>query len=349
MPAKTKHSNRVTLDDVAREAGVSAITVSRCIRAPEKVAAPSRLRIQAAIDRLGYVPHMAASALASRRTNVLGLIVPSVTNSVFSDVLLGVYDAIEATGLSVQIANSRYSPSEEETLIRTFLAQRPAGLIVSGVDQTPTGRALLEAADCPVVQIMDVTDNPIDMLVGFSHFDSAASVVRHFMEQGYRRPAILSARMDPRSQVRVSGFRREAERLGIFDPRRVVTTQGRSSVGTGCQLFADLMARAPDADCVFCNNDDLALGVLFEAARRNIRVPEALGVCGFNDLEISAYVNPPLTTVATPRYRTGQEAVRLVAAALGPGVEEAERHLRLEAKLVVRASSQPGWTGPTAT
>lgn len=337
--SRNKSRSSVTLDDVARAAGVSAITVSRCIRAPEKVAAASRHRIEAAIAELGYVPHSAASALASKRTNVLGLIVPSVTNAVFADVLTGVYDAVEDTRYSVQIGNCRYSPSKEEALIRTFLHQRPAGLIVSGVDQTAAARALLTHAACPVVQIMDTTDTPVDMAVGFSHFDSAARVARHFVERGYRRPGMLAARMDPRTQLRLAGFRREAERLGVFDPARVVTTPERSSVGMGCQLLADLLARAPDTDALFCNNDDLAQGVLLEAARRNIDIPGDLGVCGFNGLEAGAFTNPSLTTIATPRYEIGRRAVALVADALRSEGPRVHPNLRLDAPLVVRAST----------
>ena len=250
---------RVTLSDVASEAGVSAITVSRSIRSPGMVSAKVREKVQAAIDKLGYVPDQAASALASARTNVVGLLVPSLTNSVFSDVLRGVYDVIEGSGLSVQIGNYRYSPSKEENLVRTFLRQRPAGLIVAGIDQTEAARALLKTAPCPVVQIMDVTEAPIDLLIGFSHYDGAVEATRHLTQEGYRKPGFLGARMDPRSQARLAGFTDEAQARGVFDPQRIVTTTHPSSVGMGGQLLTDLLAQAPDTDAVFCNNDDLCL------------------------------------------------------------------------------------------
>ncbi|PRY20982.1 LacI family transcriptional regulator [Aliiruegeria haliotis] len=340
MGSKKRDSSRVTLSDVARLAKVSAITVSRCIRNPERVSEDTRVRILRAIDDLGYVPDMAASALASKRSNVVGLVIPSLTNSVFTDVLKGVYDAIEETRLTVQIGNSRYSPSKEENLIRTFLQQRPAGLIVAGVNHTEAGRKMLEASSCPVVQIMDVTDKPVDRLVGFSHFEGAKAAVRHLHDMGYRRPGILTARMDPRSRVRLAGFTEEAQQLGIFEPARVVSTPLHSSVGLGAQLFSDLLAQAPDTDSLFCNNDDLATGALFEAARRNIRVPEALGVCGYNDLDISAEVNPSLTTIATPRYEVGLQSVQMINAALDPEGEAAPPPVILGTKLVPRQSTR---------
>lgn len=340
--SKKRVSKRPTLADVAREAGVSAITVSRCIRNPDRVSDAARQRIRAAIDMLGYVPDLAASALASNRTNVIGLVIPSMTNSVFSDLLKGTYEALENSPLTVQIGNSRYSPSKEEELIRTFLSQRPAGLIVAGIDQTPPARRMLEAATCPVVQIMDVTEDPVDMLVGFSHFDGARAAVRHLFEQGYRRLGILAARMDPRSQIRLAGFSEEARHLGVYDANRVVSTASHSSVRLGAQLLSDLLAKAPDTDAIFCNNDDLAIGALFEAARRNISVPGDLGVCGYNDLDISAEVNPSLTSIVTPRFDVGVKAVEMVVEALESGTAPDKTRVIFETRLVARQSTDRG-------
>ena len=339
MGSKKREVRRPTLEDVAREAKVSAITVSRSIRNPDRVSEATRKRIDAAIDALGYVPDMAASALASNRTNVIGLVIPSMTNAVFTDVLKGVYDALESSSLTVQVGNSRYSPSKEEDLIRTFLRQRPAGLIVAGIDQTQTARRMLEAATCPVVQIIDVTDTPVDKLVGFSHFEGARAAVRHLVEQGYERPGILTARMDPRSRIRLAGFTEEAKALGVFAPQRVVTTTKHSSIRLGAQLFNDLLSSAPETDSIFCNNDDLAIGALFEASRCNIAVPEAFGICGFNDLDISAEVIPSLTSIKTPRYETGLRAVGMVEEALKAGASHEAAPVILETHLVPRQST----------
>ncbi len=338
MAGKSRKSRGVTLADVAREAGVSAVTVSRAIRLPEKVSEEARGRIRAAIDRLGYVPDPAASALASARTNVVGLLVPSLTNAVFADLLRGVYDAVEGTGLTVQIGNFRYAPGKEEDLIRTFLRQRPAGLIVTGLDQTDAARALLAQAPCPVVQTMDASETPVDRIIGFSQQEGGRLAARHLLERGYARPGFLGARMDPRSQERMRGFLDELGRAGRRDRTRVLTTPHPSSVGLGGQLLSDLLARAPDTDAVFCNNDDLAAGALFEALRRGIDVPGQLGICGFNDLEMSRHLVPALTSVATPRYEVGYGAVALVRAALADATHP-PRPIRLEVTLSGRAST----------
>ncbi|KAJ30214.1 LacI family DNA-binding transcriptional regulator [Sulfitobacter pontiacus] len=342
MEKNTKYK-RVTLNEVAAEAGVSAITVSRTIRAPNMVSAGVRKKVQAAIELLGYVPDQAASALASERTNVVGLLVPSLTNAVFSDVLRGVYDVIEGSGLSVQIGNFRYSPSKEENLLRTFLRQRPAGLIVAGIDQTDAARTLLKSAPCPVVQIMDVSDSPIDLMIGFSHYDGAVEGTRHLIDAGYKKTGFLGARMDPRSQARLAGFTAEAQARGLYDPTRVITTTHPSSVGMGGQLLSDLLAQAPDTDAVFCNNDDLAAGALFEAERRRINVPNDLGICGFNDLEMSRHLNPGITSVATPRYEVGAGAMTLLRDAIADRADIQTPHIRLGVELIKRGSTRRGY------
>ena len=312
-----RDSRRVTLADVAARAGVSAITISRALRTPDKVSARLRDKISRVIEELGYVPDPAARALASGRTDVIGVIIPSVTNAVFSDVLLGIYTAIEDTPFDVQLGNTRYSALKEESLIKVFLRQKPAALLVTGIDQSEESRALLEAAPCPVVQIMEVTDTPVDMVVGFSHYEAARAATAHLVAEGYRRPAFVGARMDPRTQRRFNGFRDVAREAGLYSESRVITTSKASTVTLGAQLFAELVSREPDVDAVFCNNDDLAMGVMFEARRRRIAIPDQLGICGFNDLEMMAAADPSITSVRTFRYEMGQRAIDMLVDAVG--------------------------------
>ena len=309
-------SGRPTLADVAERAGVSAITASRALRDPGKVSDRTRAEVERAVRALGYERDPAAAMLASGRSDAIGLVIPSVTNNVFADVLRGVYDGLEGTAHPVQIGNFRYSPLAEERLLATFRSQRPAGLIVAGTDQSPAGRAALEGMGCPVVQIMDVCDDPVDMLVGIDHGAGAAMAARHLAERGYRRPGVLAARMDPRTRKRTAGF--EGEARG-FEPARRVTTPEPSSVQLGARMLADLLTRAPDTDAVFCINDDLALGALFEARRVGLEVPSRLGIAGFNDLEFAAAAEPGLTSVRTPRYEMGMRAASLLLDRLGGG------------------------------
>jgi LacI family transcriptional regulator, gluconate utilization system Gnt-I transcriptional repressor len=334
-----KHGNgKITLDEIAVAAGVSAITVSRALRKPEVVSAAVRERIRIVVEDMGYVPDPAASALASSRSDVIGVLIPSVTNNVFADVLRGIYSVLEAERFRLQLANSRYSTLEEERLLRIFLSQRPAGLIVSGIDQSEASRKLLFRADCPVVQIMETGPDPVDMMVGFSHYEGARAAVSHLVERGYRRIAFLGARMDPRTQRRLKGYESVLRAHEMLDERLVLCTPRASTVQLGCELFADLCARAPDVDAVFCNNDDLAVGVLFEAQRRRIAVPQSLGICGFNDLEIVAVTNPALTSVRTYREDMGRRAIQMVLASIA-GEPVDEPVVDLGFKLIAREST----------
>ncbi|WP_261338345.1 LacI family DNA-binding transcriptional regulator [Rhizobium leguminosarum] len=300
------------MTDVAREANVSAITVSRALRQPDIVSPEVRVRVKDAVDRLGYVPDLAARALASARTDIIGVVIPSVTNNVFADVLRGAYSAAEASPFRLQLGNTRYSPIEEERLLRVFLSQKPAGLLVTGLDQAAASLGLLKTADCPIVQIMEYGDSPVDMLIGLSHREAARTATRHLIESGYRRVAFLGARMDPRTQRRLEGFRDAARVAGLLDERLIVTTPQASTVGLGGDLLGALLAQAPDADAVFCNNDDLALGALFECQRRRISVPHEFGICGFNDLEPAAAAFPSITSVRTFREAMGRQAVEML-------------------------------------
>lgn len=287
---------------------------------------------------LGYERDPVASILASGRSDTVGLVIPSVTNNVFADLLRGVFDALDGAN-PVQIGNFRYSPLAEEKLLATFRSQRPAGLIVAGTDQSPEGRAILEDMGCPIVQVMDVSDDPVDMLVGIDHHAAAGLAARHLAEMGYRRPGILTARMDPRTRKRAAGFETAAEG---FEPHRRVITPAPSSVQLGGRMLADLLSSAPDTDAVFCINDDLALGALFEAQRMGLSVPNQLGIIGFNDLEFAAAAEPGLSSVYTPRAEMGRRAAELVLASLRG--ETHETAIRLDCVLRPRGSTARGKT-----
>jgi LacI family gluconate utilization system Gnt-I transcriptional repressor len=338
MGRKSTKSGKIRLTEVAKLAGVSPITASRFFRNPEALSVAKRERVDSAVKELGYVPNLAARALASHRTEVIGVVIPSLTNNVFADVLRGIYDSLEGSRYSIQLANTRYSILQEEKLLRLFRAQKPAGLIVTGINQTADSRAILESMNCPVTQIMEIGEAPVDMMVGFSHYDASSAAISHILAQGRRRIGFLGARMDPRVQRRFEGYRDAMKAASLFDPNLIVTTSVPTTVTLGSTLFADLVARAPDIDAVFCVNDDLALGVLFECQRRRISVPRDLAIVGFNDLEFMASAVPSLTSVRTNRYEMGRHAVTMVIDAI-EGRRPEVPVLDLGFQLMVRESS----------
>lgn len=326
---RKKHGAGITLDDVARQAGVSGITVSRVVNQPDKVSPATRQSVQEAIDMLGYIPNQSASSLASARSRVLGVVIPSLSNVVYTDVLRGIYDVAGTSGYKVLLADSHYSALEEERMVRTLLSQSPEAMIITGGEQTRACERLLMKAKVPVVQIMDLLDEPLDMNVGMSHFEAGRAVAEHLLDVGYGQLGFIGARMDVRTQRRQAGFQSLLEERGRFWGNFAATTDRPSSVEVGCELFRELMERSGEVlDAVFCCNDDLALGALFEAQRLGVDIPGDIGLCGFNDFEVSAFTNPGLTSVSVPRYDMGLAAAEMVVGRLtGEPVRQSRRDL----------------------
>ena len=306
------NKSRTTLLDVAQKAGVSTVTVSRVLRHPQQVSEQLRRRVAAAVTSLNYVPNHLASALASTRTNIVGVIVPSLTNGVFDDYLSAIQDVFSPAGIETLVLNVRYSELEEEKAIQTLFGYHPEGFIVAGVDQTERSRRLLKQAAVPVVQTMDVTDDPIDLNIGLDHAAAGAAAVRYLYERGHRRIGHLTARGDSRARRRHAGYQQQMDAYGLSTAGLVGASERSSNVEMGGQLFADVLATAPDIDAVFACNDDLALGTLFECQRRGIRVPQDLAILGFNDLDFCTASVPPLASVSTERRKMGTWAAEAV-------------------------------------
>lgn len=341
MPKKQRRA-RSKLSDVAQRAGVSAVTVSRALRRPEMVSPQLRERIDGAIRDLAYIPNRAASILASSRSNVIGVIVSSLTNGVFVDYLRALHDMFQPKGFQVMVLNSRYSPLEEERAIVTLLGQHPEALILTDVDQTPYARELLEHAGIPIVQTMSLTDKPIDINIGISQYEAGALATQHLLELGHRRIGTISARLDSRARARLAGYVDAMKKAGLYDDRLIELSPIPSTVKQGGELFSALQARCPDLEGVFCGNDDLALGVLFECGRRGISVPDDLSVVGFNDLEFASSAYPALTSIAVPRHEMGRLSAEIILEIIrGSGRRPAAARIDLGFTLSRRASTKP--------
>jgi len=306
----SKH--RATLSDVARRAGVSPVTVSRAIRHPEMVSEALRKRIDDAVLKLNYIPNHLASALASTRTHIVGVIVPSLTNGVFDDYLGAIQDVLNPAGIQVLVLNVRYSELEEERAIETLMGYHPEAMILAGVDQTERSRQLLRNSGVPVVQTMDVSGKPIDLNIGLDHGEAGAAAVRFLYEQGHRKIAHLTARADPRARRRHAGYQRQMEAYGLPTGGLIGASPRPSDIAMGGELFAEIIAQTPDVSAVFTCNDDLALGTLFECQRRGIRVPEDVAIIGFNDLDFCVAAVPTLTSVSTERQKMGTWAAETI-------------------------------------
>ncbi len=335
---RPRSTGRVTLAEVARAAGVSPITVSRALRGDRNVHAELVERVREAADRLAYVPDPAAQTLASAHSRHVAVLVPLLSNRLFGDLLESAQQVLQHAGYQMLFGVTHYDPLEEEGLLRSHLAHRPAGLILTGFDRTVASRSLLAASRVPCVHVMETAHADGTYCVGFSQVDAGHAVTRHLIARGRRRIAYAAAQLDTRVMQRAQGYRSGLREAGLYDPALELLDPQPSSMALGGRMFDDLIARHPDLDAIFFCNDDLAQGALLAALRRGVPVPRQVAICGFNDLEGSDQMLPALTTVRTPRAAMGAEAARMLLALIA-GEPVPVHSLDLGYELVLRESS----------
>jgi LacI family gluconate utilization system Gnt-I transcriptional repressor len=337
-PRRPRATGRVTLSDVAQAAGVSPITVSRALRGERAVDPQLVERVQAAAQRLGYVPDPAARALASRHGSHVAVLVPMLSNALFVDLLEAVQRTLRPAGYQTLIGVTHYDPSEEEQLLREQLLHRPAGVLVTGFDRPATTRQLLAQSNVPCVHVMETSNAPGVCSVGFSQSDAGAAMTRHLLERGRRRIAFAAAQLDPRTMQRLEGWRREMTAAGLYDAKLEWLNPAPSSLALGGRMFEQIVAMKAAVDAVFFCNDDLAQGALLAALRLRVPVPRRVAIAGFNDLTGSDQMTPPLTTVRTPRAEIGTAAARMLLS-LMRGETLAQPCIDVGYALVVREST----------
>ncbi|WP_336488059.1 LacI family DNA-binding transcriptional regulator [Methylobacterium nigriterrae] len=309
----------VTLADVAREAGVGESTVSRVLRRHGSFSKGTQDRVAEAVARLGYVPNRLAGSLAGSSTSagsqLVGIVIPSLTNIVFPDLLRGITAVLDRAGFQSVIGVSDYDPEREEALLGALLSWRPAGLIVTGLEHTPGAVARLRGSGVRVAEMID-TDGPgIDIVVGFSNREVGRASARHLLGRGYRRIGYVGHDLDRdlRAGKRLAGFE-SALRAGGYPLAASEIQACPSSAAAGRAALARLLARAPDLDAVYFSNDDMALGGYFHCLADGLPVPGRLALFGYNGLDITAAMPQPLSTVRTPRLRIGEVAAERLGA-----------------------------------
>ena len=317
---RSRATGRITLREVAAEAGVSPITVSRALRGERRVDAALADQVRAVAQRMGYVPDPAARALASKKSTQVLVLVPMLSNTLFVDLLEAAHQVLFAAGFHMLIGVTHYRPQEEEQLLRAYLPMRPAGLLLTGFERSAGAAQLLAANAIPSVHLMELhaeaasaeTVSAPLYSVGFSQTDAGAAMTQHLLQQGYRRIAFCGAQLDARVLQRLQGYRQVLQAQGLYDPTLELLQPERSSLALGAAMLERLAHSQPAPDAIFFCNDDLAQGALLAATRLGIRVPEQISIAGFNDLPGSAQMVPPLTTIHTPRSAIGTQAATLL-------------------------------------
>jgi LacI family gluconate utilization system Gnt-I transcriptional repressor len=306
---------QLTLRDVSDAAGVSEMTVSRVLRNRADVSAATRARVLEAARRLGYVPNRIAGALASSRVNLVAVIIPSLSNMVFPEVLTGIGEGLEGSGLQPVVGATGYEAAREEAVLYEMLSWRPSGVIVAGLEHSAATRAMLAAAGVPVVEIMDVDGPAVDSVVGISHRRAGRETAQAILAAGYRRIGVLATGMpgDHRARKRLEGFVAALAVAGLT-PAAVAQYPGGATLAKGRALAQELMTARPELDFLYCANDMIGAGALLWCLEAGLDVPGALGLAGFNGLDLLEGLPVRLATMDAGRHEIGREAAAILRA-----------------------------------
>lgn len=304
------------MEDVARIAGVSPITVSRAVNTPKKLSAKTLAAVRAAIEKLRYVPNLNAGSLASNRSRTIAIIVPTVSHSIFSNTVDGLAQALAPQRYQLLLGQTHYRAEEEVALVKAFLGRRVQGMVLTGVNHGRGVRSGLLRAGIPVVETWDLSERPIHMLAGFSNYAAGREGARYLVGRGYTSLAFLGGD-DDRSSARLQGFREGAHACGLGAVAVALVPPPSAPADAGAAL-ADLLSRGTPR-ALFCSNDMLAAGAIFECARRGIAVPGELAVMGFADLPIAVSIEPSLTTIQVRSTEMGHRAGEMLLRHLRTG------------------------------
>ncbi|WP_435169854.1 LacI family DNA-binding transcriptional regulator [Falsirhodobacter sp. 1013] len=330
----------VTMATIARIAGVTQPTVSRAFNHPEKLSPETLDKIMDAVRRTGYVPNMVAGGLASNRSRMLAAIVPSITNIIYSALVQTFAALVRERGYQVMLMESGFDAEEEARLVRTALARRPEGLLLTGVDHSPACRRMIEGAALPTVEVWDLSAQPIDVCVGFSHDGAARAAAEWLLARGYTRFAVVSAD-DPRALRRRTAFCEAVAAAGHPPPDEILfpgfasLRRGRDALS---RLVADGLLAPGGKSAIFCSSDVLAQGILIEAQARGLSVPRDLGLMGFGDQDFAVDLHPALTTVRVDRSMLGQRAAEALILRID-AVAGSERRIDIGYRIIERDSA----------
>lgn len=331
----TPHDTRpLTLRDVSEASGVSEMTVSRVLRNRGDVSDATREKVLEAAKALGYVPNKIAGALASQRVNLVAVIIPSLRNMVFPEVMSGISAVLEETDLQPVVGVTDYLPEKEERVLYEMLSWRPSGVIIAGLEHSDASKAMLKASGIPVVEIMDTDGTPIDCAVGISHRRAGAEMARAILKQGYQRIGFMGTKMplDHRARKRFEGFTQALAKSGV----EIVDQEfysGGSALAKGREMTKAMLERDPELDFLYYSNDMIAAGGLLHLLDAGIDVPGQVGLAGFNGVELLEGLPRRLATMDACRDEIGRRAAQIIAGRVEDPAAEVEKLVELTPKI----------------
>ena len=342
MSRKNRESehNLPTLADVAKRADVSTATVSRCLNSPGQVQEATRIKVMTAVHDLGYSPNFGARALAARRTNTIGAIIPTMENAIFARAIQAFQEELHASGVTLLVSSSSYSPEIEEEQIRTLVARGADALLLIGHDRSQAIYEFLENRGVPVLISWAYDPTMARLSIGFDNRRAMAGLAKEVLRLGHRHIGIISAECagNDRARARVDGVR-DAMREHGLDPEMAHLIETPYSIENGGKALRRMTEHYPRPTAVICGNDVLAVGAVQMARELGLRVPGDVSITGFDDIELARVVDPPLTTVHVPHREMGRQAARLLVDMVAG--HPARESVRLETTLRLRGTLGP--------
>ena len=320
----------LTLRDVSAASGVSEMTVSRVLRNRGDVSDATRQKVLDAAKELGYVPNQIAGSLASQRVNLVAVIVPSLSNMVFPEVLTGINQVLEDTPLQPVFGVTDYMRDKEERVLYEMLSWRPSGVIIAGLEHSDATRAMLENAGIPVVEIMDTDGNPVDSVVGISHRKAGLDMAKAILKQGYTRIGFMGTSMprDHRARKRFEGLTEGLAKAGIEIEARDFY-EGGSALAKGREMTAAMLEEYPELDFLYYSNDMIGAGGLLYLLEKGVDIPGRVGLAGFNGVELLQGLPRQLATTDACRLEIGRAAAEIIRDRMQPDADQSPRHTTL--------------------
>jgi len=333
---KRRSTGKVTLADVAQLAGVGTMTVSRALRTPEQVSDKLREKIEAAVSELGYVPNLAASALASASSYTIALVVPSLAEPGCSEIFAGLQQVLQPAGYQIILAESQHKPEHEEKVLETLLASNIAAAILLSLEHSETVCSWLKNASIPVLEIGATRSDPLDMNIGVDNAAAMFELTDMLIRRGYKNIGLLCANQEQWIfKQHLQGWYKAMLRHHQ-SPARVINAAAPPTFSTGAAHLPEFLLAWPELDALICVSDELACGALYECQRRRIKVPDDLAIVGFGNSDVSRVCQPPLTTISIPHRKIGSEAAKALLARISG--ELWDKNPTLPASLCMRDS-----------
>ncbi len=334
---RRKGTGKITLTEVAEFVGVSAMTVSRALRMPEKVNPELRDRIDAAVSQLGYVPNLQARNLASVHSDLILAVVPTFSSPGFLPVSEALQKVLTERGYTMMFMESGHDGQSEQKTFEKMLAYNPAAIIQFNIDTIESCTQLLANVDVPILEIGALNTHPVGMCIGVDYGKAVKQIVTHLADASLKNIALLcTPANNTMFRQLLSGWNTAMLALNR-SPHRVVTTHLPSTIATGVNIFKDMMITWGDLDALICTSDEMACGCMMACHSAGIKVPNTVAIASLGGGVLSTVCSPALTTVEFPWHDIGVKAGKALLELLNdkPG----EKFIEIPSVLKVRAST----------